>query len=246
MSGAARLFYSYASRDEALRRRLEVHLSLLKRETLLETWSFRQIGAGQEWKGVIDAHLNAVDVILLLVSADFMASDYCWDIEMTRALERHANEDAVVIPVILKPCEWSSAPFAKLQALPDGGKPVTEWRSRDKAWLSVAEGLRRVLKSRVSETSPQSVSTSSPTKVQNDDVQIENHNIVIADTNVITHHYFTSAGPSARDRIDASPFFELISASFSARQLDFVVRNLGAPIVCQEFVAVTPGLHVRQ
>lgn len=154
MSDGASLFYSYASRDETLRLRLEVHLSLLKREALLETWSCRQINAGQEWKDAVDANLNAADIILLLVSADFIASDYCWGVEMNRAIERHHQREAVVVPIILKPCDWTTAPFAKLQSLPDGARPVTDWRSRDKAWLSVVDGLRRTLRDRSTAVAP--------------------------------------------------------------------------------------------
>lgn len=139
------LFYSYSSKDEALRLELEKHLSLLKREGLLETWSFRNIDAGQEWKRAIDQNLESATIILLLVSADFIASDYCWEIEMKRAVERHERGEAVVVPIILKPCDWKSAPFAKLQALPEDARPVTGWRPRDRAWTNVVTGLRRVV-----------------------------------------------------------------------------------------------------
>jgi TIR domain-containing protein len=140
-----RLFYSYSSQDEALRSQLEKHLTLLKREGLIKTWSFRNIDAGQDWKREIDRNLESATVILLLVSADFIASDYCWNIEMTRALERNEAGDAVVVPVILKPCDWKTAPFAKLQALPEDARPVTSWRPRDRAWANVAAGLRRII-----------------------------------------------------------------------------------------------------
>ena len=147
MTAGDKVFYSYASADELPRVELEKHLALLKREGLLETWSFRNIDAGQEWKKVIDNNLNAASIILLLISADFLASDYCWDIELKRALERHDRGEAVVIPVILRPCDWKSAPFAKLQALPESGRPVTNWRPRDRAWANVVAGLRRIIQS---------------------------------------------------------------------------------------------------
>src|SRR5258708_9148478 len=96
-----RLFYSYSSADETLRAEFEKHLALLKREGLIETWTFRNIDAGQEWKRSIDANLNSATIILLLISADFMSSDYCWEIEMKRALERHEAAAASVLPIIL-------------------------------------------------------------------------------------------------------------------------------------------------
>lgn len=140
-----RLFYSYSSHDEALRSQLEKHLTLLKREGLIETWSFRNIDAGQDWKKEIDSNLESATIILLLVSADFIASDYCWNIEMKRALERDEAGDATIVPIILKACDWKTAPFAKLQALPEDARPVMAWRPRDRAWANIAAGLRRII-----------------------------------------------------------------------------------------------------
>ncbi|WP_437282534.1 AAA family ATPase [Sorangium sp. So ce375] len=140
-----RLFFSYSHEDEALRDELETHLALLKREGLLQSWHDRRIAAGDESAGQIDRNLNEADIILLLVSADFMASDYCFDHEMMRALERHDAGQACVIPVLLRKTDWQSAPFAKLQALPKGARPVTLWQDRDEAWHDVALGIRRAI-----------------------------------------------------------------------------------------------------
>src|SRR6266566_1600964 len=139
------VFYSYSHRDQRLRDQLEIQLALLKREGLLSGWHDRKIEAGEEWRGKIDEHLNAAQIILLLISADFIASDYCYDIEMTRALERHEIGEARVIPVILRPAEWKQAPFGKLKPLPTGGKPVVKWTDRDSAFLDIAQGIRRVI-----------------------------------------------------------------------------------------------------
>lgn len=136
-----RLFYSYSHRDERLRDELEAHLAVLKRKGVIENWHDRKIEAGDDWRGSIDAELEAADIILLLVSSSFLNSDYCYDVEMTRALERHAQGSAKVIPVILRPCLWKEAPFGKLQALPTGGKPVTDWSNKDKAFTDIAEVL---------------------------------------------------------------------------------------------------------
>ncbi|WP_437718588.1 AAA family ATPase [Sorangium sp. So ce448] len=140
-----RLFFSYSHKDEALRDELETHLALLKREGILQSWHDRRIAAGDGWAGQIDKNLNEADVILLLVSADFMASDYCFDHEMGRALERHGAGEACVIPVLLRKTDWHSAPFAKLQALPKDARPVTLWQDRDEAWHDVALGIRRAI-----------------------------------------------------------------------------------------------------
>lgn len=120
---------------------------MLKRSGLVETWNFRQIEAGDDWRKVIDAQLNDAAVILLLVSASFLASDYCWEVEMTQALKRHDRGEAVVIPIILRDCDWHAAPFARLQALPDGGKAVTRSRPRDSGWATVVAGIRKTIES---------------------------------------------------------------------------------------------------
>jgi hypothetical protein len=136
------IFYSYSHKDEELRDELEKHLSILKRQGVITGWHDRRIGAGKEWEGEIDEHLNTADVILLLISSDFLASDYCYDKEMRRALERHDAGEARVIPVILRPVDWEGALFGKLQALPKNAKPVTEWPNRDRAFRNIARGIR--------------------------------------------------------------------------------------------------------
>jgi internalin A len=139
-----RVFISYAHKDERLRLALEPHLKLLQRQRLIETWHDRLIKPGMQWKDVIDANLEDAKIILLLVSSDFMDSDYCWEIEMKRALERHKKKEAVVIPIIIRDVSWSKAPFAELQALPDNGKSVDKWKNKDSAWRNVADGIEKV------------------------------------------------------------------------------------------------------
>jgi internalin A len=141
---AARLFYSYAHKDESLRNELETHLKLLQRQGMIESWHDRDIEAGDEWKRKIDDNLEQADIILLLVSADFIASDYCYEKEMTRALERHEKNEARVIPVILRDVNWRAAPFARLQALPKDALAVTRWPDKDSAWRNVSEEIEKV------------------------------------------------------------------------------------------------------
>ena len=103
---------------------------------------------GDEWADEIDDNLDRADIILLLISADFIASDYCYEKEMQRAMARHNNSEAVVIPIILRPTDWQNTPFSKLQFLPKDGEPVTQWRDRDAAWLNVETGIKQVAESR--------------------------------------------------------------------------------------------------
>ena len=139
-----KLFYSYSHKDEELRNELENHLSILKRQGVISQWHDRKIEAGNNWAAEIDTNLDQADVILLLVSSDFLASDYCYSNEMKRALERHKKAGAAVIPVILRSVDWQDAPFSNLQALPKDAKPVTLWANRDEAYTNIARGIRLV------------------------------------------------------------------------------------------------------
>ena len=141
----AYVFFSYARQDKTLRDKLEDHLSNLKYRGLIETWHDREISAGTEWARQIDIHLDTADIILLLISSSFMASEYCYSIEMQRALERHDKKEASVIPILLRPVLFTDAPFAKLQFLPSNRKPVVNWRNRDGAFVDIALGIERVV-----------------------------------------------------------------------------------------------------
>ena len=123
----------------------EKNLTMLKRQGVIETFHDRRIAAGNEVDSSISAELERADVILLLVSTDFLASAYCYDIEMKRALERHEQGEARVIPVILRPCEWKEAPFGKLMATPRDGKPITSFPDLDTAFLQVTQAIRQAV-----------------------------------------------------------------------------------------------------
>ena len=139
------VFYSYAHEDEKLRDELKKHLSNLKRQGVITDWYDRDITAGSEWDNEIKQHLESARVILLLISPDFMNSDYINNVEVKRAMERHEAGEAGVIPVILRPVDWQGAPFSKLQSLPSGVRPVTLWPNQDQAFLDVTKGIRRAL-----------------------------------------------------------------------------------------------------
>jgi hypothetical protein len=139
------VFVSYAHRDEELKNELLKHLSGLRRRKVIAGWHDGEIGAGEEWERQISEHLNKADIILLLISSDFLASDFCYDIELKRAMERHEAGEARVIPIILRDVDWTGAPFSKLKALPKDGKPVTSkyWSSADEAFRNATEGIRK-------------------------------------------------------------------------------------------------------
>ncbi|MBE7383391.1 MAG: TIR domain-containing protein [Leptolyngbya sp. SIO1E4] len=138
------VFFSYAHEDEDLRDELAKHLRNMERRGIISSWYDRDISAGSEWAGQIDDNLDKAQIILLLVSSDFMDSDYCNDVELKRAMERHRKGNACVIPVILRPTDWKGAEFDSLQALPKDALPVTKWADKDEAFLDIAKGIRRV------------------------------------------------------------------------------------------------------
>ncbi|HYT45669.1 MAG TPA: TIR domain-containing protein, partial [Methylomirabilota bacterium] len=144
---AVKIFVCYAHEDEDLLKKLKSHLQPFQRQGLIELWHDREITAGKEWKREIDLQLNNAQIILILVSPDFMASDYCYGIEMKRAMEKHEHGEAQVIPIILRHVTWQTTPLGKLQALPTDAEPITSstWQSIDEALLDVAKGLQKVI-----------------------------------------------------------------------------------------------------
>ncbi|HHP7245658.1 MAG TPA: toll/interleukin-1 receptor domain-containing protein, partial [Elainellaceae cyanobacterium] len=142
-------YYSYSHKDELLRDELETHLKILQRQGLIQPWHDRRLFPGDDWVNEIDDNLNRADIILLLISSDFIASDYCYEIEMKQAMNRHEEDKARIIPIILRPCDWQSTPFGKLSWLPQDGhrRPVTQWQNRDEAWLNVETGIKKAIES---------------------------------------------------------------------------------------------------
>ncbi len=141
------IFCCYARIDQPLLSELRSHLMPLQRQGLIIIWADTDIDAGMEWEAEINKHLNTADIILLLVSSDFIASEYCYSKEMLQAMERHNAGEAQIIPVILRPVLWEHTPFGKLQALPTGAKPVigSTWHNQDEALLNVANGIQKVV-----------------------------------------------------------------------------------------------------
>ncbi len=128
-----------------LRAELDKHFALLKRQGLLDLWTDHRILPGQEIDSTVSEALENADIVLLLISADFIASDYCFSVEMHRAMERHARSECVVVPIIARPCDWKTAPFGKLKALPTDGRPITKWPSTDDALEDIVRQVRALL-----------------------------------------------------------------------------------------------------
>jgi hypothetical protein len=141
------VFLSYAHTDEDWKDELVVHLANLKRQGKIRAWQDRDIEAGTEWDAAIKQQLETAEIILLLITPRFLASDYCFDLEMQRAVERHNQGTARVIPIMVKPCDWQGTPFSKLQVLPKDAKPITKWDDRDEAFVDVVKGIRKAVES---------------------------------------------------------------------------------------------------
>jgi uncharacterized membrane protein HdeD (DUF308 family) len=140
-----RVFCSYSHKDEEYLNELRTWLSGLELQELIEWWHDRKILPSSEWEDDIDRHLRSAEIILLLVTPDFMASEYVQKKEIGRAMERHVSGEARLIPIIVRPADWKWALFGKLQVLPKDATPITTWDNRDVAWLDVVIGIRKVV-----------------------------------------------------------------------------------------------------
>ena len=171
---AYKVFISYACsrKDKKLRQELEKHLSNLKRQDIISSWSDGDITPGTAWRSQIIEHLNTAEIILLLVSADFMASDFCSSTELVRAIDKHHAHQAHVIPILLRPTDWKDAPFAKLKMLPTDAKAVTLWPTHDEAFKDVVQGIRQAL-SLISATPYPDIVDSMPSTLENTSLCIQ-------------------------------------------------------------------------
>lgn len=146
MSKKVKVFTSYARKDAELKEELDVHLAMVKRDPNVEIWSDEDIEVGSEWDDSIKTNLMEADIILLLISPRFLASSYIFDVEIKDAMEKHEKKEAFVVPVIMKPCDWHLASFAKLQALPRNATPITKWEDGlDDALVNVVQGIKQVI-----------------------------------------------------------------------------------------------------
>ena len=218
-----RVFLSYSHKDGEALQRLRTHLAPLRRQGHIEAWYDREILAGSELDAEISVELESCQLFLLLVSPDFLASDYCYEREMSRALERHENGEVRVIPIIIEPCDWRSSPLGRLKALPNDGVTVSEWPNQNSAYLDIVNELRRIVTADDAPSSP----------------------VVPTETPVVAPKPRTGrVGYRIRrdfDQIDRSEFRE---ASFAAIHSYFQTKTAeinDAPNLRGRFSSVTPG-----
>ena len=139
------VFISYAQQDSDLARKLISAIQPLEREGLISLWTDRRIEGGMDWREPITKRLGASDLILLLLSADYLASDYCWGLEMKAALDNYKQGRSHLLPILLRPCDWRSTPLGDLRVLPHGAKPISQWGNTATALTDVVTELRNVL-----------------------------------------------------------------------------------------------------
>lgn len=161
------VFISYSHKDESIREELAIHMSSLIRSNLITTWSDKKITPGEDWEQEIVHNIETADIILLLVTANFISSDYCYDKEVKYAVKRAKAKEAILIPIIAKKCMWSETPFAKFQALPTGGKPINLWDDIDEAYTDIVVGLKNV----INEDLTNSQDISGTAEINNSDTQ---------------------------------------------------------------------------
>src|SRR5262249_43623006 len=139
------IFFSYAHEDEDLMNDVRRQLIVYERNGRILKWHDRMIPPGKEWRGQIDARLEAAQIVLLFLSPHFIESRYCYEVEGQVALQRHNSGEARVVLVVLRPCAWEETPFGALQALPTDAKPISRWTDRDEACLDAAKGVMKVV-----------------------------------------------------------------------------------------------------
>jgi hypothetical protein len=140
-------FISYSHEDEASLNKLLIHLAALRRQGLIEAWTDHEIHAGADIDERVESAMEEAQLFLLLVSASFINSDYCFEKEFARALERQAVGEVLIVPIIVRECDWKIQELRKFKALPKDGKAVISrhWHSEDEAFANIAEGLRALL-----------------------------------------------------------------------------------------------------
>lgn len=215
---AARVFMSYSHKDEEIRDELEVQLAMLKRQGLVGVWHDRRLLPGDHLDWTISDELDRADIILLLVSPDFLASDYCYKIEKGRALERHREGSARLISVILRPCDWTHTDLRDFVVTPKDGKAVTQWPNRDEAFLDVAKSIRRAIE----EIGQASAPTMSHNFIERDD-GVDEGDRLPRSSNLRLRKQFTKAD---EDRFLLESF-EYMDRFFQGSLEELQVRNIG-------------------
>lgn len=140
-----KLFVSYSRKDKKYLEKFKVQIASLKRKNIIEDWNDQEIIGGDVWEDILKHQLETADIIVFLVSPDFIASDYIYDIEVKKAIERHRKGEVIIVPIIIRPCDFNSLEISKFQALPKNAQPISKWVDDDEAWLDVLLGIKKII-----------------------------------------------------------------------------------------------------
>lgn len=144
-SNPVRIFISYAHEDKDYCTRLAKHFRPMERQGKVKVWTDGEIEQGDLWDDEIKKALTGAEIVLFLISSDFVFSDYIDSVEMNSARERYAKGEVIIIPVIIRHCDFSSLELSRFQAAPSGGKPISSWNDHDEAYVDVINGMKRVI-----------------------------------------------------------------------------------------------------
>lgn len=145
MSAPLKVFISYSHKDSEYKEQLGQVLKPLTAMGLIEPWVDGQIAAGDNIDRAISAKLAVADIVILLVSWDFLGSQYCFDVELDAAMKRQAREECIIVPLVIRSCDWTHTVFGRLNSLPAGNKAISTWSNVDEAWTAVSTGLRTLI-----------------------------------------------------------------------------------------------------
>lgn len=199
---AKKIFFSYSKHDRTHLDELLIFLAPLTHKGLIQTWNDHDLLAGEEWDNTIQQQLTTADIIILLVSARFLATKYIWEVEITKAMQKHNTGEAKVIPIILNHCDWTDTPFSKLNALPRKATPIADYDNKDKAWNEIVQALKKVLESNTNDT-PFTNEKSNNNSLPNNHINTEgNGNIIIQNVNnspihINTNHHSNTPPPTS-------------------------------------------------
>ena len=208
-----KIFISYSHKDKSYLDKFQIHLSSLTREGLIENWTDNEIVPGQEWDQSIKRNLEQADLIVFLISADFLASDYIHRVEIAKAMKRYSKGEVVVVPILIRPCDFKSLELFKFQALPKNLTPVSRWEDKDEAWLNVVKQLRLVVKSLIQKKANASTDNSQTERNSNN-------------SNNTINNYFSDSTESALNRDELPSITANLKKVISKDKIKSVIEQM--------------------
>lgn len=157
-----KIFISYAHKDEELKKQFETHLSGLKRQNVVDVWDDRQVLIGEKWDEKIKNKLLTSDIVIFLISSDFLASEYINEVEIKETILRHKNNEVLIAPIFLRPCDFESSILSGFQGVPRDAKFITTWSDKDSAFLEVINELKKLINEFIPKEKPTVVSSFFP------------------------------------------------------------------------------------